>query len=459
MIGAAAVFGGAAIFDSIGGSGAARAATEESLIHDPVDENKGRISANTEQQPPGEPRRDYTPVYTPNGSTLPFKVVDGVKVMHMVAGEFEHEFAPGLVAYCWGYNGQTPGPTIEAVEGDRVRIYVTNRLPEPTTIHWHGLRIVNGMDGVNGLTQEAIPVGSTFRYEFVVPEPGTFMYHPHFDEMTQQAMGLMGMFIVHPRERGKNPPDRDYVIMLSEWRIDPGTRRPVTTEMMDFNVLTMNSRAYPGTRALVAKLGERVRIRFGNLGAMDHHPVHLHGFQMTLVETDGGVVQESARFAANTVLVPVGSTRAVEFIADNPGDWPMHCHMTHHVMNQMGHNVPNMIGVDARAIDKAVQALLPGYVTMGTNGMGDMADMADMGMAVPKNSIPMLGGKGQFGTIDMGGMFTLVKVREELSGYDDPGDYKFPPGTVSVAATGAELRRDDIDVNAQFKGSRKSGGR
>ena len=129
---------------------------------------------------------------------------------------------------------------------------------------------------------------------------------------------------------------------------------------------------------------------------------------MTLTETDGGIIQESARFAANTVLVPVGSTRAVEFIADNPGDWPMHCHMTHHAMNQMGHNVPNMIGVDAGAIDKAVSPVLPSYMSMGTAGMGDMADMK---MAVPKNSIPMLGGKGQFGAIDMGDVYARQSAR------------------------------------------------
>jgi len=174
---------------------------------------------------------------------------------------------------------------------------------------------------------------------------------------------------------------------------------------------------------------------------------------MIMTETDGGQVQESARFPANTVLVPVGSTRAVEFLADNPGDWPIHCHMTHHTMNQMGHNIPNLIGVNSSAIDQAVGSQLPGYMTMGTGGMDDMTGM---NMPVPKNSIPMLGGKGQFGIIDMGGMFTLVKVRENLSGFDDPGDYKFPDGTVAVAATAAELRRDDIDVNVQFENSLKS---
>ncbi|HEY1923248.1 MAG TPA: copper oxidase [Tepidisphaeraceae bacterium] len=426
MIGAAAVAGGAAILNRVSSVFAADA------------------PADTSSPAPADPNQIYTPVCTPNGTTLPFKTVDGVKVMHLVAGEIEHEFVTGLRAHCWGYNGRTPGPTIEAVEGDRLRIYVTNRLPAPTTVHWHGLRIPNGMDGVNGLTQPAIAPGETFRYEFTLPDPGTYMYHPHFDEMTQQGMGLMGMFIIHPRQREKTPPDRDYAIMLTEWRIDPGSSKPVTTEMTEFNVLTMNGRAYPGTQPIVAKLGERVRIRFGNLGAMDHHPIHLHGFQTLLTETDGGIIPESARYSASTILVPVGATRAIEFIADNLGDWPMHCHMTHHVMNQMGHNIPNMLGVDAGAIDRAVDPLLSGYMTMGANGMGDMPDMT---MSAPRNSIPMKGGKGQFGTIDMGGMFTLVKVREQLTGYDDPGDYKFPAGSVAAEATRDELQRDGIELD------------
>jgi manganese oxidase len=394
-------------------------------------------------QAASEPAGDYVPVFTPNGVSLPFKLIDGVKVFHLIAEEFEHEFAPGLRSHCWGYNGRTPGPTIEAVAGDVVRIYVTNRLPAPTTVHWHGIRVPNGMDGVNGLTQEPIPPGQTFRYEFPLPDAGTFMYHPHYDEMTQQGMGMMGMFIVHPRQPTGPKVDRDYVIMLSEWRIIPGTSRPVTTEMLDFNLLTMNSKAYPATAPIVAQRGQRVRIRFGNLSAMDHHPIHLHGFQLLLTETDGGIVQESARYAANTVLVPVGSTRTVEFVADNPGDWPMHCHMTHHTMNQMGHDVPNVLGVDTRGLDKRIDPLLPGFMSMGETGMDDMAGMQ---MSIPANSISMSGGKGRFGFIDMGGMFTLVKVRERLTGYDDPGDYDFPPNSVAIAATADELRRDGIEV-------------
>ena len=409
----------------------------------PMRAEVGRTALDVQPLPPGEPGRDYTPVHTPNGVTLPFKVVDGVKVFHLVAEPVEHEFMAGLRAHCWGYNGRTSGPTIEAVEGDRVRIYVTNRLPEATTVHWHGVRVPNGMDGVAGLTQPVIEPGQTFRYEFTLPAPGTFMYHPHEDDMTQQAMGMMGMFVVHPRHAPDHRVDRDYCIMLSEWRVDPGTSRPVTTEMTDFNVLTMNSKVFPATDPVVAALGERVRIRFGNLGAMDHHPIHLHGFQMVLTETDGGLVPEPGQYPINTVLVPVGTTRAVEFIADNPGDWAMHCHMTHHTMNQMGHAVQNMIGVNTAGLSADVRGVVPGTMLMGQDGM---AGMADMKMQVPPNSVPMAGGPGPFGVIDMGGMFTVVKVRDHVDGFGDVPAYHHPPGTLAVAATAAELARDGIDV-------------
>lgn len=390
-----------------------------------------------------DPSASYTPVVTPNGTTLPWKMVDGVKVFHLIAEPVENEFAPGLVGQCWGYNGRTVGPTIEAVEGDFCRFYVTNRLPAATTVHWHGLRLVNGMDGVNGMTQPAIPPGITFKYEFPLKQHGSFMYHPHTDEMTQQGLGMMGMFVIHPRRPTGPKIDRDFAIMLSEWRIDPGTSRPDPTEMTDFNILTMNSKVYPATEPLVCKMGDRVRIRFGNLSAMDHHPIHLHGFDPVLVEADGTAIPLAAQHAGNTVLVPVGALRTWEFIADEPGDWPMHCHMTHHTMNQMGHGLPNMVGLNTKGLDKQVDAIVPGYMAMGTAGMGEMADMR---MGAPSNSIPMLGGKGRFGVIDMGGMFTVVKVRDGLRSYDDPGDYNFPAGTVAAEASVDELRRDGIQM-------------
>ncbi len=396
-------------------------------------------------EPPGMPGKDYTPVVTPNGVALPFKVVDGVKVFHLWAEEVDHEFAPGLRAKCWGYNGRVHGPTIEAVEGDRVRIYVTNKLPAPTTVHWHGLFLPNGMDGVGGLTQPVIKPKETFKYELTLRQHGTFMYHSHHDEMTQMALGLMGLIVIHPRRPSADyKVQRDFAMLLSEWNIPAGASRPNPLAMNDFNVLTINAKAFPGTAPLVVKKGDRVRMRFGNLSAMDHHPIHMHGHFFKLVATDGGQIPTSAQWPEATVLVPVGSTRDVELVADAPGDWPVHCHMTHHIMNQMGHRFPNTISMKTGELDQKVRKLVPGYMTMGQDGMGDMADMK---MPVPPNSIPMSGGTGQFGTITMGGMFTILKVREKLTSYDaDPGWYQHPKGTVASLAETADLSRDGIKV-------------
>jgi hypothetical protein len=269
------------------------------------------------------------------------------------------------------------------------------------------------------------------------------MYHSHHDEMTQMAMGMIGLFIIHPREP-KSQVDHDFAIMLSEWRIDVGARRPDPNEMTDFNVLTMNARVFPGTAPLVVKKNSRVRIRIGNLGAMDHHPIHLHGHKFFVTETDGGEVPESARWPETTVLVAVGQTRTVEFVADAPGDWALHCHMSHHVMTQMGHQFGNVIGMDTTGLNEKMRKLVPGYMSMGADGMGDMGDM---GMRVPKNSLPMVGAEGQFDYITMGGMFTILKVRDEVPADNaDPGWYHNPSGTVSVAATAGDLKRDGIET-------------
>lgn len=398
--------------------------------------------------PPGVPGRDYRPAFVPNGAKLPYKLVDGVKVFHLVAEPVVQHIGGNLYANLWGYNGRVPGPVIEAVQGDKVRIYVTNRLPVATSVHWHAVVLPNGMDGASGITQPAIPPGETFLYEFVFPDHGTFMYHSHLDSMTQEGLGLNGMIVVHPRHPQRRGPDRDFVLFLHEWFIEAGTSRPNATEMTDFNVLTINGKVFPDTYPLVAELGDLVRIRFGNLSATDHHPLHLHGFSFRIVATDGGPLPEMAWIPETTVLVHVGSTRTVEFAADNPGDWPLHCHMTHHMMNQMGHDTPNMVGVETGDLDQRIRRLLPDYMTMGDKGM---ADMADMKMPVPENSIPMLGYNGQFGKSDMGGMATLLKVRERTDGYKDPGWYDFPPKTVSRAATPDQLHAHGIDPDADLR--------
>jgi len=392
---------------------------------------------------PPDPQLGYRPVITPGGSTLAWKTVDGVKVFHLVAEPVRHEIAPGLVINAWGFNGRVHGPTIEAVEGDRLRIYVTNKLPANTSVHWHGILLPNGMDGVAGLTQRSIKPNETFKYEFTLRQYGTHMYHSHHDEMTQMALGTMGLLIIHPRNPKGPPPDRDFAFMLSEWRIDPGTSRPNPNEMTDFNIFTLNAKAFPGTIPMVAKVGDRVRIRVANVAAMDHHPIHLHGFQFRVTETDGGQIPASAQQRETTVLVPIGSSRTIDFVADAPGDWPLHCHMTHHVMNQMGHEIPNMIGVKPGDLDKRVRSLLPAYMTMGETGMAEHGLHVESGhMKVPRNSIPMVGAPGPFDYITMGGMFTVLKVREGITNYDDPGWYQHPDGTVASPASPEEMRRD-----------------
>ncbi len=414
-----------------GAVGAATGATGASAPSVPAAPTRTRVVA-----PSGQ-----VGVHTPNGSTLPWRVVDGVKVGHLVAEEVDHEFAQGIRARCWGYNGGTPGPTIEAIEGDRLRIYVTNRLPEPTTVHWHGIILPNGMDGVAGLTQRPIPPGETYVYELVVRHAGTFMYHPHYDEMTQMALGMMGMFVVHPRRPQGPRVDRDFALMTSEWKLEPGAARPDPNAMNDFNLLTFNGKAFPATEPLMIQKGERVRIRFGNLGAMDHHPIHLHGVSFHETATDGGFAPPSAQRPETTVLVPVGTTRVIELVPTESGDWPMHCHMTHHAMTQMGH-ARSTVGADTRTLDRRMSRVLPSYMSMGQRGMGGMGEMP---MPVPSNSAPMRGAEGPFSYIDMGGMFTILKVRDDVASADPSGWYRHPAGTVAGPADPARMRADGID--------------
>jgi FtsP/CotA-like multicopper oxidase with cupredoxin domain len=408
-------------------SGAAILGSAVLLKHDPA-RAEDRVSPVIDPASAGAGR--YTPVVTPNGSSLAWTMEDGAKVFRLVAEPVKREFAPGMVVDTWGYNGQTPGPTIEAVEGDRVRIYVTNKLPEPTSVHWHGVLVPNGMDGVAGLNQPHIAPGETYVYEFTLRQHGTQMYHPHSDEMVQMALGMVGFFVIHPRVPEQPRIDRDFVIMLHEWFIAPGTSRPNPAIMTDFNIFTFNSRVWPGTAPLVAKRGDRIRLRLGNL-SMDSHPIHLHGYRFETTGTDGGRVPMGARRPETTVNVPVGATRDVEWVADTPGDWALHCHKSHHTMNAMSHDLPNMIGVRQGSAEEKIRKILPGYMPMGDTGMGDMMEMGR-----PPNTLPMMSGQGPFGPIEMGGMFTILKVREGITSYDDPGWYKHPPGTLARKVSG-----------------------
>jgi hypothetical protein len=270
-------------------------------------------------------------VVSPDVPQMPWRLEQGVKVFEIAAEHVRTEFIPGRVVDGWGFNGSIPGPTIQVNEGDHLRLVVENRLPELFSMHWHGLEIPQNMDGMPGLSQDPIKPGEKFVYEFTVRQNGTFFYHSHM--AMQEMMGMIGLFIIHPRQAHTPRVDRDFGFVLQEWAILPNNTIP-NSLAMEFNWLTMNGKAGPATTPILCKVGERVRIRLVNLG-MDHHPMHLHGHQFYVTGTEGGRIRTTAVTPENTVLVGVAQARDIEFVADNPGDWHFHCHLPHHMMNQM----------------------------------------------------------------------------------------------------------------------------
>jgi len=283
-------------------------------------------TANAAQSPGG-----IVPVEAPDLPKLPHRLVDGVKEFHLVAEPVKCEFTVGKMVDVWGYNGSMPGPTIEVNQGDRVRVVFDNKLPEMTSVHWHGLEVPMAMDGVPGLGTDPIKPGGRFTYEFTLHQHGTFFYHSHFP--MQEMLGQIGLLIIHPKEAYRPRVDRDFAWILQEWALLPNNPVP-NTLAMEFNWLTMNGKAGPATTPVLARQGERIRLRFVNLG-MDHHPMHLHGNTFFVTGTEGGRVPEAAWTPQNTVLVGVAQARDVEFEAKYVGDWMLHCHLPHHMMNQM----------------------------------------------------------------------------------------------------------------------------
>ncbi|MGH9767979.1 MAG: multicopper oxidase family protein, partial [Blastocatellia bacterium] len=277
------------------------------------------------------------PVEAPDAPKLPWTMEGQVKVFHLTSEVVKREFLPASrmgtarVADVWGFNGSMPGPTIEVNEGDRVRVVFHNKLPEGITIHWHGLEIPIEMDGMPFISQPIVEPGGTFTYEFTLNQNGTFFYHSHM--AMQQMMGLIGLFIIHPKTPYEPRVDKDFGLILQEWAILPNNSIP-NSMAMEFNWLTINGKVGPATTPIIVKLGERVRIRMVNLG-MDHHPIHIHGTQFYVTGTEAGRIPTSAWIPGNTVLVGVAQARDIEFDALNPGDWMLHCHLPHHMMNQM----------------------------------------------------------------------------------------------------------------------------
>ena len=333
----------------------------------------------------GNAQQAAIPVITPDIADLPFTMDNGVKVFHLVAEAVKQTVVPGRTFDLWGFNGTAPGPTIQATEGDRIRIVFENHLPEATGIHWHGLELPIEMDGVPGIGQKPVMPGERFVYEFSLHQNGTFFYHSH---MTMQEMvGMLGGFIIHPKTAYSPRVDKDFLFALQEYAVLPNSTIPNSMNM-EFNWLTFNGKAGPASTPLIIRLGERVRIRIMNLG-MDHHPIHLHGFTFWETGREGARQPEAIWPRGNTTLVGVAQARDIEFVADRVGDWMFHCHLPHHMMNQMSSNVGPMTrlgtGMQAGAsMEEAMGMLREGHATSESKapslgrglGVGGTTEMA-----------------------------------------------------------------------------------
>ena len=331
---------------SIAGAASAQTAYAQH-VHPPLQPQQGppQPTQAAAPVPPYQFGQGIVPVVSPDVPNMPWRLENGVKVFDVHVEHVRTELIPGRVVDGWGFNGSIPGPTIQVTEGDRVRLNVENRLPEPFSMHWHGLEIPNEMDGMPGISQEVIPPNGRFAYEFTLKQNGTFFYHSHM--AMQEMMGLIGLFIIHPRRAHAPRVDRDFGLILQEWALLPNNTIP-NSLAMEFNWLTINGKAGPATTPMLVKAGERVRIRIVNLG-MDHHPMHIHGHTFYVTGTEAGRIRTTALEPGNTVLVGVAQARDIEFVADNPGDWHFHCHLPHHMMNQMASMVGPLMMSHANA--------------------------------------------------------------------------------------------------------------
>lgn len=314
---------------------------------------------------------------TQNAGTLPTKndaerkpslepvIKDGVKEFQLSARPIRWEYQTGKTILAWGYEGQVPGPEIRVTEGERVRIVFTNNLPQPTTVHWHGINVPANMDGVPGFSQDPIQPGATFTYEFTATPAGTHFYHTHGskhgDEAQQLDMGLSGPFIIDSAAERKA--DREYTLILDDWQTLPMMNGMMNTSMMmggghsmNYDIFTINGRAFPETKPLLVKKGERVRLRLVNAATSTFHPMHLHGHQFKIVALDGNPVPENAQETRNTITLHPGETADIEFVADNPGVWLFHCHELHHADGGMivpiqyeGFPLPDLLKTDETA--------------------------------------------------------------------------------------------------------------
>ncbi|MBI2755920.1 MAG: copper oxidase [Chloroflexi bacterium] len=266
---------------------------------------------------------------------LPARVENGVKVFDLETSLIRWNILPDVQVAAYAFNRQVPGPRIVITQGDRVRINVRNNLPDPTSVHWHGLILPNEMDGAADVTQPPIQPGESFTYEFTVQQAGSYVYHSHFAPDRQQALGLYGALIVEPKAPPPAPAyDKEVVIQLQEWTVKQGYTFPsMPMEGLLPNFFTINGKSYPSTETVQMKVGERLRVRFIGSNTAFIHPMHIHGGPFTIVETDGNPVPPAAQFQKDTINIGPGERYDVIWEARLPGKWLIHCHINHHITN------------------------------------------------------------------------------------------------------------------------------
>ena len=386
----------------------------------------GQSFASASQQRPRKPLPSgddnlTTPrMITPDVPDLPYEMDGAVKVFHLIPEPVPRKIAPFKTIETWGYNGSCPGPTIQIRQGDRVRVIVENKLPESTSIHWHGLEVPIEQDGTPWISQKPIAPGEKYTYEFTVHQEGTYFYHAH--SAMQEMIGQLGFFIVHPEKPYRPRADHDYGVILQEWAVLPSNTVP-NTASMEFNWLTFNGVSAPATTPMLARLGSRVRLRLVNLG-MDHHPIHLHGHQFVVTGTEGGRAPESTWCPMNTVLVGVAQARVIEFEAKYPGAWMVHCHLPHHMMNNMmdllrGRQMETADQTDSKALSQ--MQTLANALKVEHQHHSPIADNANAVKGFPQDAFMEMGmdeavsqpetlGLPPNWSAGMMGMMTLVRV-------------------------------------------------
>jgi FtsP/CotA-like multicopper oxidase with cupredoxin domain/plastocyanin len=270
-----------------------------------------------------------------------------VEEVDLTAAPVRWEIQPGLVIDGWGYNGQVPGPELRVRQGDVLRVHLHNRLPAPTTLHWHGVDVPLDMDGVPGLSQNPVQPGEDFTYEFVANNPGTRWYHSHVDSNSQLELGLYGALIIEPRQPEPVTYDHEFTYLLDEKALDFTPEVALGQAKLDhaeagngrgglpqYDLFLINGKAGDAIPPLWTAAGEHIRLRLINAGNLVH-AMHLHGHSFRIVATDGNPVPDAQHLLKDTVLIGPGERYDLAIEGTNPGIWMFHCHMPNHQDNGM----------------------------------------------------------------------------------------------------------------------------